>query len=126
MPRGLGDDPLSRQRKGASAGVKAPGSESEGPSFAVLTPNDVFFRRKPEEQQAALTQAASSKQPQPPAPAQQPPAEPVPAQQVSVEMPVVDDVPAQPESKSDEPKPIEEELAQERKRGFFSRIFGRR
>jgi len=50
----------------------------------------------------------------------------VPAQQVGVEMPVVDNVPAQPESKSDEPKPIEEGLAQERKRGFFSRIFGRR
>jgi hypothetical protein len=54
LPRRLGDDPLTRARKGKARAPKA----AEAPASAVVAPrnssNDVFFQRRAEEQEPTV------------------------------------------------------------------------
>lgn len=146
MPRGLGDDPLSRGRKAkraakspdvvaASAG-SAPEAPISAPGPASSSYNDVFFQRRSEPAiEATVTAAPAAPAESEVAIATLPAAEPqaVTVQAVAPEPAVVAAVPPEPivvEAPPVQAAPVvavrSEQPAQEApKGGFLSRIFGK-
>lgn len=125
MPRGLGDDPLSRQKKEAPDVGQSGGSGPDPQSVSFQSPNDVFFRRKFDEN---TTERVAAPPAEPlAAPVQQESDESANVASVSQETVRVDGEPAASlEPSKGEPVRGELESPEEHKRGFFSRLFGRR
>jgi len=121
LPRGLGDDPLSRQRKGSRAGAQAKGKPSGATSHSAKSANDVFFKRKPEESPPAVASAPPVEPEAPAVTTMLPAPEPVAELSVSAQSTVAGSEPVPPPVSA----PAQEVQPSEPKRGFFSRLFGR-
>jgi len=53
LPRGLGDDPLKRKRSSSARAKSVPSAQPDRSAAQQTSHNDVFFRRRSEDNQAA-------------------------------------------------------------------------